>query len=313
MLEKQGVQTVADRRFIWNIDQIAEERDASNTVLKRFYEDGVQILLGVQAGSYYYQKDLLGSIWSVQDSAGAVVASYDFDLWGKRTKLSGNFSADFGFTGYFQHEPSGLALALFRGYSPLLGRWVNRDPIEENGGVNLYAYVGNDPMNWIDPFGLCMSPSERMALGAKGVAQTAGGGIAAAGGIVTVGSSAGPWAPATAVGGSIVFGFGMAQATNGLAKIHDAIRGEETSIKLDDPQKTALGNVGKALAGDKGKKFGEAASDALDVRKSVHNATGPDASIWKRILAALKLAKKVDSMNSPSNQSTGTSCAPGTK
>ena len=32
--------------------------------------------------------------------------------------------------------------------------WLSRDPIAENGGINLYAYVGNDPINWVDPFGL---------------------------------------------------------------------------------------------------------------------------------------------------------------
>ena len=35
-----------------------------------------------------------------------------------------------------------------------MGRWLNRDPIGEQGGVNLYGMVGNDPVNWFDPFGL---------------------------------------------------------------------------------------------------------------------------------------------------------------
>ncbi|MCI0565142.1 MAG: RHS repeat-associated core domain-containing protein, partial [Nitrososphaera sp.] len=37
---------------------------------------------------------------------------------------------------------------------PNLGRWLNRDPIEEAGGINLYGFVENDPINWIDPHGL---------------------------------------------------------------------------------------------------------------------------------------------------------------
>jgi hypothetical protein len=36
-----------------------------------------------------------------------------------------------------------------------LQRWLNRDPIQELGGVNLYEFVGNNPMDWIDPFGTC--------------------------------------------------------------------------------------------------------------------------------------------------------------
>ncbi len=54
---------------------------------------------------------------------------------------------------YF-HAQSGLVDFGFRFYSPSLGRWINRDPLGESGGVNLYGYVGNDPVNRIDPNGL---------------------------------------------------------------------------------------------------------------------------------------------------------------
>lgn len=43
-----------------------------------------------------------------------------------------------------------------RFYSPHLGRWLNPDPIEHLGGINLYNYDGNDPINNIDPFGNCI-------------------------------------------------------------------------------------------------------------------------------------------------------------
>jgi uncharacterized protein RhaS with RHS repeats len=42
----------------------------------------------------------------------------------------------------------------YRFYSPGLGRWINRDPIGEAGGLNLYAMVGNNPTNYGDPYGL---------------------------------------------------------------------------------------------------------------------------------------------------------------
>jgi RHS repeat-associated protein len=52
------------------------------------------------------------------------------------------------------HQPSGLSLYLYRAYDPNLQRWLNRDPIEELGGNNLYAYVANEPISWVDRNGL---------------------------------------------------------------------------------------------------------------------------------------------------------------
>ena len=45
-------------------------------------------------------------------------------------------------------------------YRTDFGRWLTHDPIEERGGINLYDYVGNNPVNWIDPLGLCRNKGE---------------------------------------------------------------------------------------------------------------------------------------------------------
>jgi RHS repeat-associated protein len=52
------------------------------------------------------------------------------------------------------HAQSGLYLTMYRVYDPQTGRWLSKDPIEEEGGFNLYAYVEGDPLNYIDPLGL---------------------------------------------------------------------------------------------------------------------------------------------------------------
>jgi RHS repeat-associated protein len=60
----------------------------------------------------------------------------------------------FRFSTKYTDSESGLVYYGFRSYSPELGRWVNRDPIEERGGVNLYGMVGNDAVNRWDLLGM---------------------------------------------------------------------------------------------------------------------------------------------------------------
>jgi RHS repeat-associated protein len=101
----------------------------------------------------FYTRDHLGSIREMVDGGGNLQARYDYDLYGQQTVLAETSAAAFGFTGHFQHRPSGLYLTLFRALDPRLGRWLSRDPLGEGAGLNLYAYVGNDPINSVDPLG----------------------------------------------------------------------------------------------------------------------------------------------------------------
>lgn len=139
------------KQWIWcGGAQPCEERDSNNNVTKRFFVQGEQI----GNNSFYYSTDHLGSIREMTDSSGAVRARYSYDPYGRITKASGDLEADFGFTGFYRHQASGLSLTMYRAYDPELGRWPSRDPIEENGGLNPYLYVKNDPLNFVDSLGL---------------------------------------------------------------------------------------------------------------------------------------------------------------
>jgi RHS repeat-associated protein len=96
-----------------------------------------------------------GSIREMTNSSGTVVYQSSYDAYGRQTQISGAGPApDFGYAGYYVHQPSGLNFAECRAYSSTLGRWLNRDPIGERGGINLFAYVQNSPINRTDPSGL---------------------------------------------------------------------------------------------------------------------------------------------------------------
>ncbi len=143
------------KTFVWSGNAIAEERDSTGAnVTKRFFAEGEQRIGGTDAGNYYYTRDHLGSVREVTDSSGLLKGQYDYDAWGNSVVIKGEMQVNFGYTGHYFHQPSGLNLAFYRAYHPTLGRWMSRDPIEEAGGINLYAYVGNKPVTWIDVLGL---------------------------------------------------------------------------------------------------------------------------------------------------------------
>jgi RHS repeat-associated protein len=143
--------TVTSRRNLIAVGaEICEERDASGNVAKRYYAQGEQR----NSESYFYTRDHLGSIRELADTTGALRARYEYDPFGKTTKVSGDIEVDLGYTSHYRFGTSDVLLAPFRAYDSASGRWLNRDPIGQRGGINLYRYVNNDPTNVIDPLGL---------------------------------------------------------------------------------------------------------------------------------------------------------------
>ena len=108
----------------------------------------------------YTHADANGNIIALTNSSGAVSARYRYDAFGKvlsATDVDASGWVNHNIHG-FSSKPTfggtGLLYYGYRWYSPSLGRWINRDPIEERGGLNLYGFVGSDGVGKWDVLGL---------------------------------------------------------------------------------------------------------------------------------------------------------------
>ena len=119
---------------------------------------GVGGLLATEVGGAWYFPlyDNNGNVTDYVSETGEVVASYAYDAFGRTLSATGSMSSVFPFrfsTKYYDAE-TGLYYYGYRYYSPELGRWITRDPIEEDGGDNLYAFCGNNGISSFDKQGL---------------------------------------------------------------------------------------------------------------------------------------------------------------
>ena len=88
----------SDRRFLWSGTQIHAERTAAGVTVKRFFDQGFQTVSAMTA-DFFYSCDHLGSIREVIDGEGTVRCRYAYDPFGRRSRVSGDVEADYGFAG----------------------------------------------------------------------------------------------------------------------------------------------------------------------------------------------------------------------
>jgi len=114
------------------------------------------LLLQTPSGWFTYSFDQAKNVTELFDSAGGIAAAYDHGPFGEDMAATGSAAGLNPFR--FSSEVWDGALALvcynWRHYNPLDGRFISRDPIGERGGLNLYGFVGNDPVNRWDALGL---------------------------------------------------------------------------------------------------------------------------------------------------------------
>ena len=105
--------------------------------------------------------DASGNVTAYVDAAGNVVATFAYDAFGNTVAEDGTLAGAFHFkysTKYHDAE-TGLVYYGYRYYAPTAARWLTRDPLEEQGGLNLHCFCENDGVNRYDALGLMVDPT----------------------------------------------------------------------------------------------------------------------------------------------------------
>jgi len=122
--------------------------------------------MSVQWTDYGYDNN--GNVTELYDGdSGEIVGQYEYDPYGNTIKAEGQAAREnkIRFSTKEYDSSTGLYYYGYRYYDPVTGRWPSRDPIGERGGVNLYGFVGNDPLSKSDYLG--QQPSRNCCGGKK--------------------------------------------------------------------------------------------------------------------------------------------------
>jgi RHS repeat-associated protein len=160
-------------RFLYDGDQLIQEYNGAGTLL-RDYDFGpgtdAPLIWHEYAGGFsrrFLHADQQGSIVAVTDTSGNAIAINSYDDYGI-PKLTGLEAGRFGYTGQAWIPELGLYYYKARFYSPTSGRFMQTDPVGYKDQINLYAYVGDDPVNKNDPTGLDSTDAANWAYAMRG-------------------------------------------------------------------------------------------------------------------------------------------------
>jgi RHS repeat-associated protein len=155
--------------YVYDGMTVIQERAGNNTPLVT-YTRGVDVSGSMQgaggiggllartdgSGTSFYHADGNGNITMLVNSSGTALAKYLYDPSGNPLGMWGSLATanTYRSSSMEAYDPAGMVLYTYRVYFPNLQRWGQRDPIGELGGINLYGFVRNNPLRFLDPLGL---------------------------------------------------------------------------------------------------------------------------------------------------------------
>jgi RHS repeat-associated protein len=159
--------------FIWDGDVLLSENKDSQLVTEYVHEGFVPLAKIKDSRIETYHTDYLGTPKEVSNDAGEIVWQGNYDEYGRVEATINQSEQNIRFQGQYEDDETGLFYNRFRYYDAESSRYINKDPIETEGGLNIYQY-GKNPVNWVDPFGLETGKDAKilagnMEVGADGV------------------------------------------------------------------------------------------------------------------------------------------------
>jgi RHS repeat-associated protein len=233
-------------KYLHDGDQVIMEYGGSGQLLRRYvYGPGIDepICMKTASSAYYYHFDALGSVIALTGSNGQRVETYAYSPYGKVNQPS-SLGNPYLYTGRRYDYETGLYYYRARFYNLELGRFLQVDPIGYRG-INLYSYVHNSPVNYIDPLGLQAElgdPTTLVAAGLLGLST-----------YLIVCTTAPVWVPITlAAAGIAIVWYGDAGIPETVQKVGEAAgakikKGTQYSQQVIQDQKTGQWKIDPAI------------------------------------------------------------------